>query len=91
MKQRIRRLDPLQTGKVLGVLYALLGLVFLPFAWLFSSMMPGDGAGMIMGFGIAMPIVYGIFGLVFGAIGAFIYNLVAGWTGGLEMEVDELA
>lgn len=90
MKRRIRRLDPLQTGKVLGVLYALMGLVFLPFFWLLKSVMP-DGGGFFMGFGLMMPIVYGIMGLVFGAIGAFVYNVVAGFTGGLEVEVEEVA
>lgn len=90
MRRRIRRFDPLQTGKVLGALYALMGLVFLPFFWLLQSFMP-EGGGFFMGFGLLMPIVYGIFGLVFGAIGALIYNFVAGLTGGLEVEVDEPA
>lgn len=90
MRRRIRRFDPLQTGKVLGALYALMGLVFLPFFWLMKSFMP-EGGGFFMGFGLLMPIVYGIFGLVFGAIGALIYNFVAGLTGGLEVEVDDPA
>lgn len=90
MKRRIRRFDPLQTGKVLGVLYALIGLVFLPFFWLIDTAMPSGGGGWMMGFGLLMPIVYGVFGLVFGAIGAFIYNLVAGFTGGLELDIEEV-
>lgn len=89
MKRRIRRFDPLQTGKVLGALYALLGLVFLPFFWLMKSMMP-EGGGFLMGFGLLMPVVYGVFGLVFGAIGAMIYNVVAGFTGGLELDIEEM-
>lgn len=89
MVHRLRRLDPLQTGKVLGVLYALMGLIFLPVFWLMSKVMPaGSGSGFMMGFGIMMPIVYGLVGLIFGAIGAAIYNLIAGWTGGLEFELD---
>ncbi len=94
MVRRIRRLDPLQTGKVLGVLYALMGLIFLPIFWLIGKAMPaeaGAGASILMGFGIMMPIVYGLFGLIFGAIGAAIYNLVAGWTGGLQVEVEDVA
>ncbi len=93
MVRRIRRLDPLQTGKVLGVLYALMGLIFLPIFWLIGKAMPaeaGAGGSLLMGFGIMMPIVYGLFGLIFGAIGAAIYNLVAGWTGGLQVEVEEV-
>jgi hypothetical protein len=31
MKRTIKRIAPLQAGKMLGVLYACLGLIFLPF------------------------------------------------------------
>jgi len=31
MKRRIKRIAPLQAGKMLGVLYACMGLIFLPF------------------------------------------------------------
>ncbi len=94
MVRRIRRLDPLQTGKVLGVLYALMGLIFLPIFWLISKAMPaeaGAGGSLLMGFGIMMPIVYGLLGLIGGAIAAAVYNLVAGWTGGLQVEVEDVA
>jgi hypothetical protein len=37
---------------------------------------------------IFMPIFYGIMGFVVGAIGALLYNLVANWVGGIEMEVE---
>jgi hypothetical protein len=30
MKRTIKRIAPLQTGKMLGVLYACMGLIFLP-------------------------------------------------------------
>ena len=31
MKRRIKRIAPLQAGKMLGVLYTCMGLIFLPF------------------------------------------------------------
>ena len=37
---------------------------------------------------IAAPIMYGLMGFVMGAIGALIYNLIAGWVGGIEMELE---
>ena len=41
------------------------------------------GAGVMV---LLLPIIYGIFGFIAGAFYAFIYNLIAGMTGGLEME-----
>ena len=35
-----------------------------------------------------MPVLYAVFGLIGGAIGAALYNLVAGWVGGLEVELE---
>jgi len=32
-------------------------------------------------------LLYGIFGGIGAAIGAFIYNLAAGWIGGLEIDI----
>ena len=43
---------------------------------------------MMFGFGIFMPIIYGIMGFVFGIIMAAIYNLIAQWIGGIEVEVE---
>ena len=93
MIQRITRLGVGQTAKVLGALYFLLGIVFAAIFGLFGSMMPaaamGDGAGMFgRGFIIAMPFLYGVIGVIFGALVAWLYNLVATWTGGLELELD---
>jgi hypothetical protein len=88
MAQRIRRFGVGQTAKVLGVLYALLGLVFAPFLVIAALFAP-DTAGFGIGFAIAIPIVYGVVGFIFTAIGCLIYNLVAGWVGGIEIDVIE--
>jgi hypothetical protein len=34
------------------------------------------------------PIVYGIFGYIFAAIGCWLYNVVASWTGGIELTLE---
>ena len=41
------------------------------------------GAGAI----VILPIFYGVLGFVGGAVTALAYNLIAGWTGGLEIDV----
>ena len=42
----------------------------------------------MLGMGIFIPIVYDVVGFIFGVIGAALYNLVARWIGGLEVEVE---
>src|SRR5256885_17160702 len=82
MTRRIKRVAPLQAGKMLGVLYGCLGLIFLPFfalaglAGAFAQQTqqaqnaggPSAAliAGMMFGFGIFMPVFYGAFGFLFG-------------------------
>ncbi len=36
---------------------------------------------------ILVPIFYGIMGFVIGVLVAWFYNLIAGWIGGIEVEV----
>lgn len=93
MIQRVTRVGVGQMAKVLGVLYLLLGVVFAALFALFGSMIPagemGEGAAMFgTGMLIALPLLYGLAGLVFGALIGWLYNLVAGWTGGFELELE---
>jgi len=37
---------------------------------------------------IILPIFYGVVGFIAGAIGAALYNLIAGMVGGIEIEVE---
>ena len=87
MKHRIRRIDPMQAAKMATVIYLILGLVFVPFLML-ASMAAPTGTGFGIGVAVAMPLLYAAFGFIFTLIGAFIYNLVAGWVGGVELELD---
>jgi hypothetical protein len=104
MKRTIKRIAPLQAGKMLGVLYACLGLIFLPIFMLAgaagafaqhaqgtepSSIAPAAAvAGIMFGMAILMPVIYGVMGFIGGVIGAAVYNLVARWIGGIELEVE---
>ncbi|HKW32361.1 MAG TPA: DUF3566 domain-containing protein [Candidatus Acidoferrum sp.] len=98
----LKRIGPGSAFKVGLVTYAILGL-FVGFCFAFFSMVAGSlgslaggqasaGAralGMGFGFGaiIIMPIMYGIIGGIGGVLGALVYNLVAGWIGGLEVDI----
>jgi hypothetical protein len=37
--------------------------------------------------GLFAPVFYGVFGFIFGALGAFPYSLMAKWLGGIEVQV----
>lgn len=90
----LRRIDPVSTAKVAGILYALLGVLIGLFMALFGSLFDAaSGGGFGGSFGVAaifiFPVMYGIIGLIGGLISAFLYNLVAGWVGGIEVEFEE--
>ena len=87
MPQQIRRFGIGQTAKVVAVLYALMGLVFAPI-FLLAAMFSPKETGFGAGFAVAVPILYGVCGFIFTAIGCALYNLVAGWVGGIEVELD---
>jgi hypothetical protein len=77
-------------GLALGICMALVSMVAGTLAPLGQTAVPGAKLfGFGMGFGaiIFFPLLYGLFGGVFAAIGAALYNLVAGWVGGIEVDI----
>jgi uncharacterized membrane protein (DUF485 family) len=101
MIRRIKRIAPFQAGKILGILYGCMGLIFLPFFAIFALVSaflpqahanPGPPAavmaGIFFGMAVFLPILYGIMGFIFGVLGAAVYNLIARWVGGFEVEVE---
>jgi hypothetical protein len=97
----VKRIGPGSAFRIGVVTYAIMGLllgIFVAFismaagtlGSLGQSAAPGAKLfGFGMGFGaiIFFPICYGIIGGIFAAIGAVIYNLVARWVGGLEVDI----
>lgn len=83
----IRRFSVGQSAMVLGVLYVLIGVIFLPFFFIAASFAPAEETGFGVGFALALPLIYGVAGFISGAVGSFLYNLVAGWVGGIEVEL----
>jgi hypothetical protein len=100
MNKRIKRLAPLQTGLVLGVLYALLSLIMVPFLMLAGAGIAAaarqGGAPLPFAFlfgagALFLPVLYGVMGFIAGVIVALVYNLVAKMTGGIELTVEDIA
>jgi len=101
---RIKSVGVMSVAKVMGLIYGALGLLIVPIflvIGLASSMAvrqaqaaTGTNIPVAMGpvfavlMAIAAPIMYGLIGFIFGAVGALIYNLIAGWVGGIEMELE---
>jgi hypothetical protein len=87
-------------GMIVGMVYGLISLIFVPFfvlmiglstmAQVASGQSQHAGLGIVGGIlmMIFLPIFYTVLGGLFGMLGAFLYNLVAGWIGGIEFEVE---
>jgi len=97
----VKSISPGSAFKVGLVTYGILGLIF-GLIWAFFAMVAGSlgslasqagGATRVLGFGLGIgaiiifPILYGLIGGIFAAIGALIYNLAASWVGGLEVDI----
>jgi len=90
----LRSLDVMSCAKMMGALYACIGLIILPFLLLagFAGLMFGQREAALSGVGmlilaILAPIFYGVMGFLIGALTAWIYNLVARRVGGIRMEL----
>ncbi len=91
----LRRIGVRSAAKVAGALYGLMGLFFGAVLTLVSLIGVSTGQtpgiqGLLFGVGsiIVLPILYGVMGYIMMAAVAALFNLVAGWTGGLELDLE---
>ena len=104
LKKKLMRIGVVKCGMIQGVFGLVVGLlVGIIYGGMFIIMglvgasseldslgMGGLGvAGMGVVFLIAMPIIYGLMGFVGGVIMAAVFNLVTGWVGGIELELED--
>ena len=101
-KMVIKRFGVLSAAKLYAVVMAAIGLIIgIPLGLIMmvigAAVMSmgrdgaaGGGVGIGMGlfYMIGLPIMYGVMGFIFGALGALVYNMAAGFLGGLEMELE---
>jgi hypothetical protein len=96
----IKRVAPLSVARIAGMLYAIIGFVIGGIFSLLAvagALIPSDAdaslfgpvVGLMIGVGaiVFVPILYGALGFVVSLFGAWLYNLVAGVVGGIEIEV----
>jgi hypothetical protein len=101
MLRQIKRIVPLSAGKLAAVIYGAMGII-LGFPIALATVLPaivharetGNGIStplvcvIMLGVLIVVPVFYALLGFIIGFIGAAIYNVVAGWLGGLQFEVE---
>lgn len=98
---KLKKIDPMSAAKIEGVMGVVLGLIIGLIAVIagagIRSMMGGYGygygygavsTGLGIGAIVVMPIIYGIMGFICGGVGAWLYNLIAGWIGGIEIDLE---
>jgi hypothetical protein len=97
--QIVRRIGVMSLGKLMGITYGCMGLLFMPFFLVAGGLSilggpHGVDRGAAIGGGIGMlaiavifPIMYAVMGFIGGIIAAFIYNLASQWVGGIEIEL----
>ncbi|MXW30018.1 MAG: hypothetical protein F4Z88_04535 [Chloroflexi bacterium] len=63
--------------------------VLVSAGWVTSDETPGLSSGTALAFGalLGMPVIGGVTGLVAGALGAWLYNLVASRVGGVKINL----
>lgn len=84
----LTRIAPWPAGRMLAVLYLVLGIIASPFLFLASLLSPqetgGERAlGVVMSF--FLPFLYAFIGLVAGIVGGALFNLFARLLGGIPL------
>ena len=89
MKKQLIRISVLQSSKIMTALYVLMGFIYtlvgIPMIIFGSNQLRIIGIIYLLG-----PIFAGIFGFIFFVLFAAIYNLLAGWLGGFEVEIKNI-
>ena len=92
---KLKRIGVLSLAVFQMIFMAIIGLILGIFSAVImtstTSAIGVGGLGAGLGFLaiIFFPIIYGIIGFIGGALGALLYNLVAKWIGGIDLEFDQ--
>ena len=96
----VTRIAPVSLAKILGCLYAIMGLIFGAILAVVTSLVGQFGPSeqamppfMSMMFGVGsivfLPLFYGVLGFIGGVVSALVYNLAAKAMGGIEIDVQD--
>jgi hypothetical protein len=89
MKKQLIRISILQSSKIMTALYVLMGFIYtlvgIPMLIFGGQKLRVIGIIYLLG-----PILAGVLGFIFFVIFAAIYNLLAKWLGGFEIEIKNI-
>lgn len=87
MKKQVSSISIKQSSKFIAVVYFILSAIFLIPLGIYTMIqgLVQDGAVFLV-----FPFVYAIFGFIFFALFAFIYNVVAEMVGGIEVSIKDI-
>jgi hypothetical protein len=89
--KELKAIDPMSLGKMLAVIYAVMGFIVGLFSAAFAPFMamwnPVGAAALGLLAIIIFPILFAIIGFVMGIIVAFIYNVIAKKFGGVKLDL----
>lgn len=89
MKKQLIRISILQSSKIMTALYVLMGLIYTLVG--IPMIVFGNKEFKIIGIiYFLMPVIMGVLGFIFFVMFAAIYNLLAKWLGGFEIEVKNI-
>ena len=92
---RLKRIGVSFSATLVGIMMSFMGMIagiLYAFGGFFLELFTGTlNAGTALAFGalIGMPVIFGLFGLVAGAVGAILYNIAARRLGGIEADFEE--
>jgi hypothetical protein len=88
VQYRIRRFGIQSTALTVGILYFTLALIIMPFLYMATRRGPPEqalpGVAFVLG-----PFIYAVVGYVVTAIACWLYNLIAGWSGGVSLTLEQ--
>lgn len=97
---KIKKIGILSFAKIQTILMLIFGLIMSIFetslsiynGWpLFPNIQTIGMTGSMGAWSIMfLPVFYALLGFLFGIIGAFAYNLLSNWFGGIEIELEEV-
>ena len=88
MKKQLVRISILQSSKIMTALYVLMGFIYTLIG-LPMIIFGGDKLRIMGVVYLLMPVIMGIFGFIFFVVFAAVYNGLAKWLGGFEVEVKD--